>query len=967
MVKKVSCGVTKWCKWIGTGLEKSAIFTVKRPWNNAINAACMKRILIAAVLFHVVAASAQQTNWPATSAESRPWTRWWWFGNAVDRANLSYNLEELAKAGIGGVEITPIYGVRNGEANYIEYLSPKWMEMLSHTIGEAERLGMKVDMNTGTGWPFGGPGVTVADAATKVQFKEYEVEGGARTELEITRPLLLYAFSDKGRKCDLTSLVDDEGRLIWDAPAGKWRLIALFTGKTCQQVKRAAPGGEGLVMDHFNPTAVKNYLSRFDDAFSRSGAPRPNAFFNDSYEVYGADWSPSLLDHFSQRRGYRLEEYLPELLGKGESDLSRRVVSDYRESVGEMLLENFTVPWTEWAHRHGATTRNQAHGSPANILDVYAAVDIPECEIFGMTDFNIPGLRKDSLVKINDGDPVTLKFASSAAHVAGKRYTSSETFTWLTEHFRTSLSQCKVEIDQLFTSGVNRVCFHGTPYSPRDAAWPGWLFYASANLSPTQPIWKDAPAFFSYINRVQSFLQYGEPDNDLLLYFPLHDIWYGEQDHFYFAFSIHGLRDKLPKFYQTVEEIRASGREVDYISDRFIRSSTVEGGRIKTSGGATYRALVLPGVKFMQPETLEKIWQLANEGATIIFIDHYPDDVPGLQGLETRRARFSWLISRFPRVDFGKTVMAGIGKGWFITGRDCRQLFEAAGIGHESFIAEYGGQLIRRQNETGYHYFFTMLTDNEIDGWVPLGVKARSAIFFNPMDGSSGKALLREHEGSCEVYMQLEPGESIILKTFTVDDVDLPGWTYFRDTGRELRLTDGWNLEFLESEPAIDTHFRLDSLVSWTRIGGEDTKRNMATGRYRIRFAIKKESGREYLLKLGDVRESARLHVNGREVGTLYAVPFTAAIGNYLVDGENLLEIDVTNLPANRISDYDRRGVEWRIFNDINVVDINYKQTLYDRWEPVPSGLLGPVSIKEVLLTHDPVDRIVNLGNRFQP
>jgi hypothetical protein len=59
--------------------------------------------------------------------------------------------------------------------------------------------------------------------------------------------------------------------------------------------------------------------------------------------------------------------------------------------------------------------------------------------------------------------------------------------------------------------------------------------------------------------------------------------------------------------------------------------------------------------------------------------------------------------------------------------------------------------------------------------------------------------------------------------------------------------------------------------------------------------------------------------------------------------------------------------VEWRIFNDINVVDINYKQTLYDRWEPVPSGLLGPVSIKEVLLTHDPVDRIVNLGNRFQP
>jgi hypothetical protein len=78
-------------------------------------------------------------------------------GSAVDPPNLSYNLEELARAGMGGVEITPIYGVKNGEPQYINYLSPKWMEMLSHTVSEAHRLGMEVDMNTGTGWPFGAP------------------------------------------------------------------------------------------------------------------------------------------------------------------------------------------------------------------------------------------------------------------------------------------------------------------------------------------------------------------------------------------------------------------------------------------------------------------------------------------------------------------------------------------------------------------------------------------------------------------------------------------------------------------------------------------------------------------------------------------------------------------------------------------------------------------------------------------
>lgn len=920
----------------------------------------MKRILLCLIAFiSVVSASAQTTTWPQSTVESRPGTRWWWLGSAVDKENLTYNLEELAKAGIGGVEITPIYGVQNGESKYIDYLSPKWMDMLAHTESEAQRLGMKVDMNTGTGWPFGGPEVTVEEAATKAIFQEYHAKGNTKTNLRIVVEdekqkdvaylLKLMAFSDTGKKMNITSNVDKNGLLKWQVPAGNWRLIALFTGKTLQQVKRAAPGGQGYVMNHFDKSAVKNYFDKFDRAFSRNNTPYPNTFFNDSYEVYGANWSPDLLEEFQKRRGYKLEEYLPELLDKGKTDTSRRVVSDYRETMGEMLLENFTVLWTDWANKNGATTRNQAHGSPANILDLYAAVDVPECEIFGISNFDIPGLRKDSLIKINDGDPVTLKFASSAAHIAGKNYTSSETFTWLTEHFRTSLSQCKAEIDQVFTSGVNHVYFHGTPYSPKEAAWPGWLFYASFNMSPTNSIWKDAPVFFSYINRTQSFLQYGAPDNDLLVYFPVYDIWYEQQNDFYFAFSIHGLRDRLPKFYRTVEKIRESGRDVDYISDRFILSSSVENGLIKTSGGAVYKALVLPAAKFMPLKTIEKIHELANAGAKIIFVDQYPDDVPGFSDLNNRKQELKKLTTRFPAVDFRKTVRSNTGKGEFITGTDYDELFATAKIDNESFVKDFGGQLIRRKNETGHHYFFTLLTDHTIDDWVPLAVKARSAMFFNPMNGESGKAKLRQANGKTEVYMQLNPGESIVLKTFVSDDVNVPDWEYYTDSGKEYKLTDGWKLEFTESEPAINGIFEINTLKSWAELADENAKKNMGTGRYSVKFRINKTPGREYLLNLGDVRESARVHVNGKEVVTLFSVPFTAYIGKYLKDGENLLEIDVTNLPANRISDYDRRRVQWRIFNEINFVDVNYKNTLYDKWQPVPSGLLGPVIVKEVV------------------
>ena len=112
---------------------------------------------LALSLSAVAQSPGSDSAWPAITRENKPWTRWWWPGSAVDKASLTHQLEQLAAAGIGGVEITPIYGAKGYESRYIDFLSPKWMEMLEHTGREARRLGLGVDMATGTGWPFGGP------------------------------------------------------------------------------------------------------------------------------------------------------------------------------------------------------------------------------------------------------------------------------------------------------------------------------------------------------------------------------------------------------------------------------------------------------------------------------------------------------------------------------------------------------------------------------------------------------------------------------------------------------------------------------------------------------------------------------------------------------------------------------------------------------------------------------------------
>ena len=119
-------------------------------------------------------------SWPPVTTDTRPWTRWWWMGSAVDEAGLTAELEALRAAGLGGVEITPIYGVSGTEAKFVPYLSDRWVELLEHTLREARRLDLGVDMATGTGWPFGGPWIGERDASRTLTYRTWTLEGGQR-------------------------------------------------------------------------------------------------------------------------------------------------------------------------------------------------------------------------------------------------------------------------------------------------------------------------------------------------------------------------------------------------------------------------------------------------------------------------------------------------------------------------------------------------------------------------------------------------------------------------------------------------------------------------------------------------------------------------------------------------------------------------------------------------------------------
>jgi hypothetical protein len=891
--------------------------------------------------------SPSSADWPAIGSQQRPWTRWWWHGSAVDRAGITAELESLRAAGIGGVEITPIYGVIGRESGDLAYLSEPWLRMLAHTIGEARRLDLGVDLATGTGWPFGGPWVGDRESARSIAMRTWTVEGGGRLAepIRFEQPPLLRAIGIPGANTprptiadlkdpvhanpnlqalaieqvrypkplpllalvahapdrepiDLTGRVAADGTVDWTAPPGRWSLHGLFLGWHGKMVERAAPGGEGMVIDHFSRDAIRAYLARFDRAFAAGQARGVRAFFNDSYEVDDAqgqgDGTPALLAEFQRRRGYDLRRHLPALAGPATDDAARRVRADYRQTIADLLLETFTTEWSAWARRHGALTRNQAHGSPGNLLDLYAATDIPETE----------------------GDHLSrFKWATSAAHVAGRPLVSAEAATWLGEHFRSTLADVRAAVDGFFVAGVNHIIYHGTAYSPATEPWPGRQFYAAVEFNARNPWWRHIKTLNDYVARSQSFLQLGVADHDVLLYYP-----------FYESLAVAPGRGTLAHFGNAnqpaegttfeaaASELQQRGYTYDYISDRQLAATKTANGRLVTGGGGTYKVLVVPSSRFIPRDTLERIAGLARSGAVVIAY----------------RGR-----------DFAETPRV-------LNGDALEPLLSRAGV-HRETMVDRGLEFARRRVDRPF-YFIRNSGPQDVTGWLPLASSGPTALMFDPMTGRRGAARTRTTGGVFEVNVTLPQGQSLIIAT-AASTLGVPDFEMFSAAGPPVPILGLWQVSFVDGGPDRPADQTLQSLTSWTSFAGDAGRRFAGTARYTTRFPRPNADAAAWQLDLGAVHQSARVKLNGRDLGVLIGPRFQLTLERAALAAENTLEIEVANLMANRIAAMDKAGVRWRKFYNVNIQarlpQNRGPDTLFTAasWEPLESGLLGPVTV----------------------
>jgi len=881
---------------------------------------------------------------------SRIMMRWWWFGPAATRPEITRELEQMKAGGIGGVEIANLYALAlddpaTGFRN-TPFLSGEHLDTLRFAAQEARRLGLRVDVTLGSGWPLGGPHISVTQAAGKLRVEKYAITPG--TTYALAPPMeagetgisayLLPASATADQIAQAQPLAAlNSGRYTFKASTQPRTLICFISSRTGMVVKRPSVGAAGFVLDHYDAAATATHLHAVGDKLlSAFGDQPPYAVFSDSLEDYGSDWSPALLDEFQRRRGYDLRPHLLALVADAGPDTAA-VRHDWGRTLTEMADDGFLKPLHAWAQQHHTLLRSQTYGFPPVTLSSNRFADLPEGE--GKATFEMWREFSDT------------RWAASAGHLFHHPVISSETWTWLhSPAFRATPMDMKAEADLHFLQGINQLVGHGWPYSAPQATEPGWRMYAAAALNAHNPWFFAMPDLARYLQRVSFALRQGEPANDVALLLPNDDAWASFRAGFHQrssptspgGFDQTGsnvtIDEQMDKILgkQVIAQILDAGFNVDFIDADAIDSV-----------GIPYRVLILPAVDRLPVTTYENILAFARKGGIVIATQRMPATAPGLVHASEDSARISQL---------SQTLFHGsVPSAHFIQDETQLGARLATYLAPDMTLSPRTPQIgfIHRKLAGGNLYFVANTSNEAKHVQAQFRDGARHAEMWNAFSGAVSGLPDAQH-----IDLDLAPYESRLIY---FSDAAMAGAPQAdRHETVRMDLSRQWQVTFGETGLSADQ----DRLASWS----DDAKTQFYSGlaTYRKRFNLRSASlpqGTRLLLDFGPgtpealpsppgqnnmrayfvppVREAAEVYVNGKRAGVVWHPPFRLDVTAYLRDGENDLRIVVGNTAINALAG--QPLPDYRLLRDR--YGLLFIPQDMQNLHPLPSGMLGPVTL----------------------
>ncbi len=739
----------------------------------------MKRIAAWCVLLMILAAaqgwagdlSDEFQNPPAAA---RPWVWWFWINGNISREGITKDLEAMQKTGIGGALILEV--VLGEPAGPVSFMSPQWRELFKHADAEARRLGLELDIQNDASWQgSGGPWIKPEQAMKMVVWSEVDVEGPCHFDQPLDQPRTVEGFYrdiavqaipatdgyriegmqskaaypadypaiagqgpltqaslvHRDQVTNLSARMDAQGRLTWDVPAGKWTVLRF--GYTCTGAKNipAPASGIGLECDKMSPQGIEaSFAGMMAKLCDDVGPARPGrglrAVHIDSWENGSQNWTGRMPEEFRTRRGYDLEPYLAAMTGRVVDDpaVSERFLWDLRQTVSELIVDNYGKRMQQLAAERGLRFTVEAYGGPCDALPYAGISDEPQGE------FWIGGLAA-----------ATCRGMVSAAHTYGKPVIGAEALTSVDQdRFLAHPASIKILNDRMFCMGINRMLFHRFVHQPWDVERrPGMgMGPTGFHYDRTQTWWDETGPWNLYLSRCQYLLRQGNYVADICF-----------------------LQPEIPMM--TWEQHNLPGYAWDECSAQAVLTRmSVKDGWLVLPDGMRYRVLVLPDQDFMSLKLLEKIKDLAGQGATVI--GRPPLTTPGLGGYPQSDAKVQALAAQLWGDCDGSTVKErAYGKGRIVWITDPAQWLGQHGVGRD-FSSQHPLRYLHRSMKGTDIYFVSNPRTSADTAPAIFRVQGKAPELWFPETGRMQKAPVYAALGdSTSVMLPLGPSGSVFV------------------------------------------------------------------------------------------------------------------------------------------------------------------------------------------------------------
>jgi hypothetical protein len=924
----------------------------------------------------------QGWNNPPRLARTRVW--WWWLNGDNDKSTITRDLEAMKANGIGGANIIDAGGDNQEGNRRVphgpDFGSKEWRELFSHAVAEAERLGLELGFNIQSGWNLGGPKVPIEESSKRVSFSKTPVTGGAVLDVALAQPpsnagfyrdvavlavplgkpsgtgarpsggiknldqkaYFAYPGSFTGTESwhliedapdsaadmvrrpeqvvDVTPLMDESGRLRWQAPAGNWEILRLGYTASGSHVSTHSENAGGHCIDYLDRKTLDSYWTRTLDPIFAEVKPylgKSLRFLHtDSWELGPVNWTRNMPDEFKRLRGYDIKPFLPVLAGHiiGDRATSTRFLNDFRRTLADLMAGNKYVGFSEKAHALGLGIHPESggpHAGPMDALRNLGISDVPMGEFWSTSPRH----------RVKDFQRFYVKQTTSAAHTYGRRVSLAEAFTNIGRHWQHDPRSLKATFDRAACEGHNLTMWHTFAASPKERGMPGSAYFAGEHFNPNVTWWTQGKAFIDYMNRCHFLLQQGLGTSDVL--------------HFY--------GENVPAFVRLKRDDPAKclpGYDYDVIDMRALmeRTAVDASGNIVLPEGTSYRLLSLVPRDAISLPALEHVAELVQQGATMV--GPRPKLQFSLTGGKAADDRFSALCDKL----WGKKTSGTNrhGKGRVIQGMTTREVLQADQVPQD--FAWTGGDadtfidFIQRRTDDTRIYFVANRNDRAENVELRFRVTGRVPEFWDPVTGVRKDATdFREENGTTVIPYPMH-GEQAFFVLFR-KPVPAGGFKRAPNVAKlssAQELTGPWEVSF---DPAWGgpESITFDSLADWTSRPEEGIRHYSGSGIYQKTFSASAHQGPVFL-DLGNVESLCEVKLNGHDLGVLWSAPFRVEITGKLKSGENRLDVKVVNVWANRIIG-DSKLPESQRRTRTNITKLT-KDTPLE-----PSGLLGPVRL----------------------